>query len=187
MFFLQPNQKRLLNSFNPVIVVLFAVFLILMRTTTDPLFPNFFRHWDLALPFMVYFGQRRSLAEGMGLALITSHVFSTFSSAPLGVFSVAYLVVFFVARLVSYAIFANTWISIFLLMLGLALLERLLLTFVSGVFGHGWPLFSSGNLGVGALLLNGILGYLTYRWLEVLDRMTFKVPRTNIELSEAGL
>ncbi len=187
MFFLQPNQKRLLNSLNPVFLVLFVVFLILVRTTAEPLFPSVFRQWDLLLPFMVYFGQRRSLAEGMGLALLTSHLYSTCSSAPLGVFSVVYLVIFFVARLVSYAIFANTWVSIFLLMLGLALLERILLTLVSSFFGHGWPFFSSRNLGFWSLLINAGVGYLTYRWLEVLDRMTFKVPRTSIELSEAGL
>lgn len=168
-------------------MVLFVVFLILLRTTAEPLLPNVFRQWDLLLPFMVYFGQRRSLAEGMGLALLTSHLFSTCSSAPLGVFSVAYLVVFFVARLISYAIFANTWISVFFLMLGLAVLERVLLTLVSSAFGHGWPLFASGNLGFWGLLLNAAMGYLTFRWLEGMDRMTFKVPRTEIELSEAGL
>ena len=187
MFFLQPSQKRLLSSLNPIFLVLFVSFLILIRTTSEPFLPVLLRQWDLLMPFMVYFGQRRSLPEGLILALFTSHLYSLSSAAPIGVFTSLYLVIFIVARLLSYVIYANAWFSILLLMFSLALSSRILLTVISTFFGHGWPLFASGNFIWWSLIFNALTGYLTYTWLETLDKITYKVARVNIELAETGL
>lgn len=160
--------------------------LMLVRTTSEPLLPMLFRQWDVLLPFMVYFGQRRSLPEGLILALFTSHLYSLSSIAPIGVFASLYLVLFLVARLLSYVIYANSWFSILLLMLSLAVFSRIILTIIASSFGHGWSLFASGNFLWWSLIFNAVLGYLTYTWIEALDRLTNKVPKINIELAETG-
>lgn len=167
--------------------MLFVAVLILARTTLERMLPNLFRHWDVLLPFMVYFGQRRSLPEGLILSLFTSHLYSLSSIAPIGVFTSLYLVLFLVARLLSYVIYANAWVSILLLMLSLSLASRILLTLIATLFGHGWPLFATGNFIWWSLLFNAGMGFLTYTWLETLDRMTYKAPRMSIELGEGGL
>lgn len=187
MFFLQPSQKRLLNSLNPIFFVLFVFVAILVRTTCESFLPGFIREWDVLLPFVVYLGQRRSLPEGLILALFTSHLYSLSSTAPIGVFATHYLILFIIARLLSYVIYASAWFSILLLMLSLAFLSRAQLTLVAGLFGHGWPLFSADNFVWWGIVLNSCMGFLIYRCLEGLDRMTYKAPRTNIELSESAL
>jgi hypothetical protein len=187
LFFLQPSQKRLLSSLNPVFLVGFVWALILVRTTMEPLLPNLFRQWDVLLPFMVYFGQRRSLPEGLILSLFTSHLYSLSSIAPIGVFTSLYLVLFLIARLLSYVIYANQWFSIMLLMFSLSITSRIVLTIIASSFGHGWSLFASGNFIWWSLLFNAGIGYLTYTWLELLDRFTYKAPRLSIELAEGGL
>ena len=187
MFFLQPNQKRLLSSLNPVFFVGAVFVLILVRTTAEPVLPALIHQWDVLLPFSIYFGQRRTLPEGLILTLFTSHLYSLCSAAPIGVFTSQYLVLFVVARLLSYAIYANTWFSILLLMQSLAVLSRIVLTLVSAAFGHGWGLFVSGNFIWWSLLFNAGAGYVVYSWLESLDRLTYKAPRSSIELSDTGL
>lgn len=187
MFFLQPSQKRLLSSLNPVFLVFFVFGLVLLRTAWEPILPGFIRRWDVLLPFVVYFGQRRSLPEGLILALFTSHLYSLCSTAPIGVFTTHYLILFSVARLLSYVIYANTWFSILVLMFSLAILARFTLTLVAFAFGHGWPLFAVGNFVWWGPFLNSVVGYIIYRMVEMLDRVTYKVPRINIELSESGI
>jgi len=187
LFFLQPNQKRLLSSLNPLFFVAVVFGLLLLRSAWTPLLPDFTRQWDVLLPFAVFFGQRRSLAEGLILCLFCSHLYSLCSAAPIGVFATNYLALFVISRLLSYVIYANTWFSILLLMLSLALLSRVVLTIVAMAFGHGWSLFSSENLTWWGLLFNGIFGYLVYGALGAIDRMTYKAPRINIELAEDGL
>lgn len=168
-------------------MVLFVFGLLLFRTAWEPILPGFYRRWDVLLPFMVYFGQRRSLPEGLILALFTSHLYSLCSAAPIGVFTTHYLILFSVARLLSYVIYANTWFSILVLMFSLAILSRIILTLVATAFGHGWPLFAPGNFIWWGPLLNSVTGYIIYRMVEMLDRVTYKVPRINIELSESGI
>jgi hypothetical protein len=170
LFFLQPNQKRLLSSLNPVFLVVFVFGIILLRTTSEAILPVVFRQWDVLLPFMVYFGQRRSLPEGLILSLFSSHLYSLCSAAPIGVFSTHYLTIFVVARLLSYVIYADAWLTVLVLIFSLSIFSRLMLTLVASAFGHGWPLFSTDNFVWWALLLNTFLGFLVYAWLETLDR-----------------
>lgn len=187
MFFLQPNQKRLLSGLNPVFFVLAVFVLIMIRTTSDTFLPSLLHQWEVLLPFSIYYGQRRTLPEGLILTLFSSHLFSLCSAAPIGVFTSHYLFIFVVARLLSYVIYAHTWVSIFLLMLSLATLSRIVLTLVSFSFGHGWSLFASGNFVWWSLLFNAGAGCIVYGGLEMLDRVTYKMPRSNIELSDTGL
>lgn len=187
MFFLQPNQKRLLNSLNPLILSGAAFFLIVLRTATSNVLPPTLQRWDVLLPFVVYFGQRRSLAEGLILTLFTSHLFSLCSAAPIGVFASHYLILYLLVRVLTYGIYASTWLSILMIMVLLAFLSRLSLTLVSAAFGHGWALFSWGNLPLGAILVNGILGAVGFGLLSILDRVTFKAAPVNIELSESAI
>lgn len=158
-----------------------------MRTTLDPLSPSFFRSSDIMLPFVVYLGQRRSLPEGLILSLFASHLYSLCSAAPIGVFTAHYLILFLLARLLSYVTYANAWYSILGMMFSLSLAGRILLALIAAFFGHGWGFFSEGWVMIPHLFLNAIVGYLIYTAMEILDRLTFKAPRMNIELSEAGL
>jgi hypothetical protein len=160
--------------------------LILLRTTAKPLLGGLI-HWDVLLPTVVYFGQRRTLPEGLILTLFCSHLFSLSSAAPIGVFTSYYLTIFMIARLVSYVMAATTWISIFLLLFSLSVLSRFILTGVSSAFGHGWPVFAPGNLSFTAIALGSILGYLVFQFLAVLDVVTYKTATSNIELAETGL
>ena len=187
MFFLQPSQKRLLSSLNPIFFI-FAVFgLLLLRTSWTPLLPGFMGQWDVLLPFIVFFGQRRSIPEGLILSLFTSHLYSLCSAAPIGVFTSHYLTLFVIARLLSYVIYANNWFSILLLMFALSVLSRLVLTIVSSFFGHGWALFTMENFTWWGLLFNAMMGYIVYGLLGIMDRMTYKAPRISIELGDDSL
>lgn len=185
MYFLQPSQKKFLESINPVIIVLLFYLVMVGRTTIEYVFPSIFHHWDILLPFIVYFGQRRSVAEGLTLSILTAHFYSLSSSAPVGVFVLHYLSLFIVARVLSYVIYANRWISILLLMLSLSLLARIICVPIASLFGHSWS-SSLGNFGVG-LLINTLLGYCFYRFIGIVDRLTFKAPAINIEMLEESL
>lgn len=187
MLFLPASQKRLLNSLNPLLVVGFVFGLILLRTTMDPLVPDWFRRAEILLPVIVYIGQRRPPIEGVILTLFTSHLYSLCSAAPIGVFTSQCLILFVVSRLLSYVTYVSSWFAIILLLFGLGLLWELSLCLVAASFGHGWPLFAGGFSLIGKWFLNAILGYFVYRGLELVDRLSFKAPSTNIELSEGGL
>ncbi len=168
-------------------MVCFVFSLILIRTTMDPLFPSWFRHCDVLLPFVVYLGQRRNLPEGLILTLFSSHIFSLCSAAPIGVFTTNYLLIFIVARLLSYVVYANGSLSILVLIFSLTLLSHFTLALIVTFFGHSWGVFAGGISILLRALLNSALGGIIYGSLVVLDRMTFKAPRINIELSEGEL
>jgi hypothetical protein len=187
LYFLPASQKRLLNSLNPLVAVLFAFVLILLRSTMDPLLPSVLRHADIMLPFVVYLGQRRALAEGLILSLFVSHLFSLCSAAPIGVFTAQYLMLFMVARLLSYVIYANRWFSILFLMFALAIVSHFLLWAIASLFGHGWGAFADGWGILGHAVLNALVGFAIYVGMSAVDRMTFKAPRINIELGEGEL
>lgn len=158
-----------------------------MRTTVDAMSPSMLRNSDIMLPFVVYLGQRRSLPEGLILSLFASHLFSLCSAAPIGVFTSHYLILFLVARLITYVTYANAWYSILAMMFSLSLLGRILLALIAAFFGHGWGFFSEGFWIIPHLILNAFVGYVIYTVMDLLDRMTFKATRNNIEMSEGGL
>lgn len=187
MFFLQASQRRLLSSFNPIFFALAVLLAILVRTTLWPVLPSVMVKWDVLLPFIVYFGQRRAMAEGLILSLFTSHLYSLSSAAPIGVFTSHYLVIFLLARALSFVIYANTWFSVLLLVFALTLVARFTLTLVAYSFGHGWHLFAPGNFSGFGILFNAIVGFLVFEMLALLDRFTYKSPRINIELAEGTL
>lgn len=187
MYFLQPSQKRLLNSLNPVFVVLFLFALLVFRSTTKAMTAGTNYPWDVLLPFAVYFGQRRTLVEGLILTLFTAHLYSLCSAAPIGVFTIHYLILFLIARAMSYVVYASGGLSILALMFLLAVLSRFGLPLVASFFGHGWPIFSFRNFIWWGPFFNALAGWLTYVALVMIDRMTYKAPRINIELSEGGL
>jgi len=167
-------------------MVLFVFVMILLRTTMDPVLPSLVRRTDILLPFVVYLGQRRSLPEGIILALFASHLYSLCSAAPIGVFTSHYLILFVLARLLSYVTYANRWYSILVLMFSLALVAKINLAMVATFFGHGWRIFGGSGV-IGSLFINALVGYLIYGMLETVDRLTYKAPRINIELSEGDL
>src|SRR5690606_3721385 len=114
--------------------------------------PSVFRHWDVLLPFIVYFGQRRSVAEGLTLSILTAHLYSLSSVAPVGVFVLHYLSLFIVARVLSYVIYANQWVTILMLMLSLSLLARIVNIPIASLFGHSWGSNGVGAFGLGLFL-----------------------------------
>ncbi|MCB0405138.1 MAG: hypothetical protein KDD51_10155 [Bdellovibrionales bacterium] len=186
MYFLQPNQKKFLESVNPILVTIFFYLLLVGRTNIEYVFPDVFRHWDILLPFIVYFGQRRSVAEGLTLSILTSHLYSLSSIAPIGVFVLHYLSLFIIARVLSYVIYANEGFTILMLLFALSLLARIINLPIASLFGHSWGSNGIGAFGMG-LLLNTVLGFFVYLSLSLLDRMTFKTPTINIEMAGDSL
>lgn len=182
MYFLPASKKKLLNSINPIATVTFAWGLILLRSTTDPLFPTFIRSTDILLPFIVYVGQRRPLMEGLVLSLVVTHLYSLCSAAPIGVFISVNLVLFLVAHILSHAVYANRKGSILVLMFSLFILSHFILWAVASIFGHGWGVFNAGWWMIGKAAINAFLGLLIYAGLAFTDRITFKATRLNIEL-----
>lgn len=187
MFFLQPSQKRLLSSVNPLVLAGLAFVACVFRSTAAPLLPEGFLRWDALLPFVAFFAARRVLVEGLILTLFTAHVYSLCSAAPIGVFTTHYLLLFFVARLLSYVVFADTWVTELGLLALLTFLARFGLPLVAMGFGVGWSIFSWQNLNIFGWLLNSVGGFVVFRLLVAVDRATFKSPRTSIELAESGL
>ena len=186
MYF-QPEQKRFLSSFNPVLLGFFAFLLIVFRSTSEGILPYVFRQWDVLFPFAIYFGQRRSWVEGILMMLLLSHYYSLASSAPFGVFSFYYLIFFVIARLLSVVIYASSWFSILGLMFVMAVLGRLVLPIIAGGFGHAWPVLALRNWSLMGIFLNTFLGLLLYWSLGIIDKLTYKAPRINIELGEDSL
>lgn len=187
MFFLQANQKRLLNSLNPLVMVGFVFVLIMVRTTGDAIVPKLFRSWEILLPFVVYLGQRRSLPEGLILTLFAGHLFSLSSAAPIGLFAIHYLIIFILARLLSYVTFVSRWYAVVVLLFALGFVAHFTLTVISAFFGHGWPVFREFGQALARCFLNAIFGLGIYSFLSLLDKFTFKAPRINIELAEGEL
>ena len=165
----------------------FFVFLMLLKTTAFWLAPNFFSHWDLLLPFMVYFGQRRPVFEGLLLWFILAHIYTLQSSAPIGVFVIYYLIFFALARLLSEAFYASSSLSVLGLMAILAFLSRIILPVIGDSFQSGWPIMSWRNLHIGFLVYNTFAGWFCYLIIAGLDKITFKAARQNIELGEVTL
>jgi hypothetical protein len=156
----------------------------LLRTTVFWLAPGMLGRWDILLPFMIYFGQRRPLFEGLLMWFVLSHLYTLQSVAPVGVFVIYYLVIFAVARLISEAFYANTGLSILVLIFILSVVSRFILPAVAGSFESGWRVFTWSNLHPAIFLTNTLLGWFSYLLLEVLDKVTFKVARQDVELSE---
>jgi hypothetical protein len=187
LFFLQPSQKRLLSSFNPLVLAALAFVACVVRSTAAPLLPESFLRWDALMPFVAFFAARRALAEGLILTLFTAHVYSLCSAAPIGVFTTHYLILFFVARALTYVVFADTWGTELGLIALLTFLARFCLPAVAWWFDVGWSVFSWQNLHPFGWALNSLGGLVVFRLLVAVDRATFKSPRTSIELAESGL
>lgn len=167
-----------------MVLLVCVALVVVLRSTLLPAWPGLVRNWDVLLPFIAYFGQRRSLGEGVLLTMASSHLYSLCSAAPIGVYATHYLVLFFLARLISYAVFATAWFSTFLSIGILALVGRFTLTAVANSFGHGWPLFTWANLSPFAILWNTLAGFAGFHLLVLVDRATYKTARANIELIE---
>lgn len=181
------TQKRFLSSLNPLAIAGVVYFLILFRSTSDPIMPSVIREWDILLPFAVYIGQRRNLLEGVLLVLFISHLYSLASVAPIGVFAIHYCAVFFAARFLIYVVYADRIGSIWALLFVLALASRIVYPFIAGGFGHGWPLFSFRNLLFFGFFINSTLGVVIYWGITWIDRLTFKIAPRNIELGEGQI
>lgn len=185
--YLQTNQRRLLSSLNPLFFIGAVLLLVLVRTAALEVLPSLVHHWDVLLPFVVFFGQRRTIPEGLILSLFSSHLYSLSSAAPIGVFTSVYLVIFLIARLLTHVIYSSTGPTVFIMMFFLGLLSRVLLYLVANAFGHTWEFFTWDNLNLLGLAFNGLLGWWVYVGLEWLDRLTFKTPPVKIEFSGGGL
>jgi hypothetical protein len=184
LLYLQTSQQKTIRSVNPLIMVGLFVGLLVIRTTAFWLFPGLFTNWDLLLPFMLYFGQRRPLFEGLLLWFILSHLYSLQSVAPMGVFVVYYLILFVIARLISEVFFATEGIQILGLISLLTLFSRFVLPLVARAFDSGWPVWSWRNLHLGMIITNIFVGWICYQILGFVDKITFKDPRQILDLGE---
>jgi len=165
-------------------MVFLFVGLLLLRTSAFRVFPGFFSRWDFLLPFIVYFGQRRPLFEGLLLWFILAHLYSLQSVAPFGVFVVYYLILFVISRLISEVFFATEGIQILALLSVLSLLSRVILPLVAKGFGSGWPVLSRSNLHLGVIFANIVLSWICFLGLSFVDRITFKDSRQILDLGE---
>lgn len=186
MLFLQPTQKRFLSSLNPLLMVMLVFALITIRSTIDPWLPVASGVWDVIFAWVIYLGQRRNLVEGGALVLFGAHLYSLSSSAPFGVFLMFYSLLFLAARLLTYVIYANTVPSVALLLLALSVFSRFLLQGLAWAFDHGLYRLTGWSDYLGYVLVNCMLGLGVYLLVGVMDRMTFKLPRINIEMEEGG-
>lgn len=184
MYFLSKNQKKFLSNLNPFLLLILIFCLTLLRTTGEPMLPNLVGQWDILLPFVVYFGQRRSLVEGVTLTILASHMYSLCSSAPIGVFIVHYLLIYVMARALSSIIYANQTGPILLLLFGLSVLGRVSFSFIAQAFGENWGVFWQGFSLLSNLVLNCLLGFVVYVGIRKVDKLTYKVATVRLRLSE---
>lgn len=162
----------------------FFLTLTLVRTTLFWVAPSVLGNWDILLPFMIYFGQRRPLFEGLLLWFILAHLYTLQSVGPVGVFAIYYLIFFVLARLISEAFYAHTGLSILILIFLLSILSRFVLPGVASLFDCGWKVFAWSNFHPALLMTNTVLGWLCYLSLEGVDKVTFKDARQDVEFSE---
>lgn len=162
---------------------LFVLFL-LIRTTSTNLFPTFLVRWDFLLPFVIYFGQRRPLFEGLLLWFIMSHWYSLESAAPIGCLAIYYLIIYLCSRILSETVFAADGFQIITLLFSLSLLSRFLLPWVAHFFGAGWSVFSWRNLNPFFLISDLILNTVTFYVLLGVDKISAKEPRPILDLNE---
>jgi len=162
----------------------FFVVLLLIRTTGLGIVPSMLSQWDLLLPFMVYFGQRRPLFEGLMLWFFLAHIYSLQSVAPVGLFVVYYLIVFLISRLTSEFFYASSGLSVLGLIAILSFVSRLMLPLVAESFGSGWSILSWRNLHPGLLFTNCLCGWLCFMILALLDKVSGKDARQILDLQE---
>lgn len=158
------------------------VLLMLLFSAMKPILPGFCQRWDVLLPFALYFGQRRSFAEGICLTVVAAHSYTLVSSAHFGLHMIHYLFYFSIARLASYVLYANRWYSIAGLVFLSAIMSRITLPLLASAFGHGWPVLSGWNLDLSVILSQPFYGYVVYRYCVTMDAITFKLPPAKIEL-----
>lgn len=187
MYFLQSNQKKLVTNLNAVFLTSFVLGLILLKSTSEGIIPSMFLGWDVLLPVAIYLGQRRHIWEGLLLLLFNGHLYSLNSSAPIGMFVVYYLIIFFIAQMVAYILYAQTPISVACLIFIVTLFSRILLPLCAQGFDQSLSILSWENWSVWNLILNTVLGFITYALLGILDRLTLKVPPRNLTLGDDSL
>jgi hypothetical protein len=158
-----------------------------VKTTFDPIFPNAFRYWDVLLSPIIYFGQKRNLAEGLILTFLAAHIYSLCSMAPIGVFVFYYVIIMFVSRGVSSFFDASDWFTILPLLFSFSILSRVAISLLSDFFEYPVGFFSLGWYLPLYILMNTFMGFLTYLFLTWLDVVTEKAARNPIELGEANV
>ena len=187
MFYLQPQQKKLLSSFNPIIVVSVVGIALVFKSSVATFISSNFKLWELLLPFLIYWGQRRGLTEGIILTLFCSHLVSISSGAPIGIYACVSFIIYLGARLVSLALYAETWATILALVSLFSFLLRFVMAGVGFFFGYtrisDWWSLPWGNY----LMINAILGLSTFYFLQILDKITFKMTPSEIEISGEAL
>jgi len=157
---------------------------LLIRTSCISLLPTFLIRWDFLLPFMIYFGQRRPLFEGLLLWFIMSHWYSLESSAPIGSLVIFYLSIYVISRLLSETVFAADAIQVFTLFFIMMVFSRLTLPWVTSFFGAGWKIFSWRNLNPIWFATDFILNCSTFYFLMGVDKLTAKEARPVLDLNE---
>ena len=187
MLSLQTDQKKTIRSLNPFFMIgLFFLFL-LIRTSSASVLPGFLLRWDFLLPFVIYFGQRRPLFEGLLLCFIMSHWYSLESAAPIGCLVIFYLLIYLLSRILSETVFAADSFQILALLFSLGLLSRFILPWISHFFGAGWDVFSWRNLNLFFLISDLLLNFGTFYLLLGVDKVSAKEARPILDLNEGIL
>ena len=75
-----------------------CLFLVTIQMTILPTFSVFENFYDLLIPFVLYLGLFRPLAEGLSLILIFGFVMDSFSGGPFGLYMIAYFWLFICMR-----------------------------------------------------------------------------------------
>lgn len=182
--YLQTNQPRTIRSLNPIFMIGFFLVLLVVRTTGYFLAPTLLVQWDILLPFMIYFGQRRPIFEGLLLWFFLAHIYSLQSVAPVGLFVVYYLIIFLASRLTSEVFYATSSGAVLGLIALVALISRFVLPLVAQGFQSGWSVFSWRNLHPGTFLINTFLGWICYFVLGAIDKISGKDSRQILDLHE---
>ena len=81
-----------------LLYALICICLVVLQTTVLSTFVIFDNFYDLLIPFVLYLGLFRPLAEGLSLILIIGYIMDSFSGGPFGLYLIVYFWLFICMR-----------------------------------------------------------------------------------------
>jgi len=167
--------RIILRTLNPLFLIVLVLIGVAAQTSLFASWPLQYLQPDFVLIVVVWCALQRGFIEGGILTLIISSIAEIHSAAPSGLYMVSYMLVFLGVRVTSkflvipnYTYYALTtaFASIFWKLTGLGTLYLL------GASANQWK-HTMVLLFPGAVV-QGMLSYWVYQWLERFDWITYK-------------
>ena len=173
---------RLLNA--PALILIVALGMAI-QTSLFASQPLSYIQPDVALITVIWIALRRGFTEGGALTLILASIAESHSAAPQGVLLCTYMAIFLLVRISSRVLVLPHHTSLVLLAIACVVAWKLLLLAMVALLGGGsnqWR-HTLLYLSPGAIV-NGLLSFWAFRWLEKFDWATFKNPRAHQALDD---